>query len=256
MDNKRYLFLIFAFLLLAFAFISGCGKYLSQYNAPTIISRYPELDAVGIGSSESIWLKFSKPMDTAAIASAEDLATKMANASNMTATIKILPGITPELIWSEDNSTLTISKIFFAASPESKVHIVLSKEALADVNGLFLPEKAELWDFTLSGLYVVSRFPALDAVVTNEGMTLEVTFNNPLVPFITLGISIDHGVVTPEPYPPNSYWTNSNMTYNIELNSWEVTSYPATIEISYQAADIYGNNVNGGRFLKYLLISP
>lgn len=255
MKNKIYIFLTFAFLLLTFAFISGCGKYAAQYSAPVIISRYPALGADGIGSAEALWVKFSKRMDTSGT-SFNDLINKIVPALDNKATVLIFPDITPESFWLEDDTRLVIRNIFFVASPEGRVHILASREAFKDMDDLKIPENATLWDYTLSGLNILSRSPSLDAIVTNEAMTLEVTFNNPVSTLEVIGISAIYGLVTPEPSPPDTYWTNSDKTLNIGLNSWEVYGYPATIEVSYRAKDIYGNKVNNGTLLKYILINP
>jgi len=149
MNKNIYLFLTFTLLILTFAVTSGCGKYMAQYSAPTIISRNPVIGAGNVASGEPLWLKFSKTMDTSGT-SFDQFMTKMKFGDNMTATATIYPELTPEASWAENDSKLIITNIFFLGTPTSnEVQIISSKEALMDVNGLYIPENTVLWSYTV-----------------------------------------------------------------------------------------------------------
>jgi len=149
MNNKTYVFLTFALLLFSFTFVSGCGKYVAQYSAPVVISRYPVNGASGIGSHETIWLKFSKSADENNM-NISQLGSKIKWAGDMMATATFEPSLTPEAVWSEDNTKLTIKNVYFTSiEAGARVHITASREAFQDVNGLYLQENANLWNYTL-----------------------------------------------------------------------------------------------------------
>jgi len=96
-----------------------------------------------------LWLKFSKTMDTSGT-SFDQFMTKMKFGDNMTATATIYPELTPETSWAENDSKLIITNIFFLGTPTSnEVQIISSKEALVDVNGLYIPENTVLWSYTV-----------------------------------------------------------------------------------------------------------
>lgn len=248
MKNRTYFLLMTAFCIITFAMISGCGKYAAQYSAPIIISRYPALGADGIGSAEALWVKFSKRMDTSGT-SFNELINKIVPALDNKATIRILAGITPESFWIEDDTKLVITKVFFVASPEGRVHILASREAFKDLDDLKISENATLWDFTLSGLTITNRFPTLDAAdVPNVPSTLEITFNNPVV---TSEFSATPGPLHTAGLPTyyNLYWSNSDRTLSLEVSAWPVN--PAVIDITYEAVDIFGNVVKNGQLIRY-----
>ena len=149
MNNKIYIFLTIVLCLFAFSFIFGCGKYVTQYSAPVIISRYPPIGAALMGSAEVLRVKFSKHMNENNWIS-EEVASKIYAAADSNATPEIFPELTVEAIWSEDNTKLSVYNIFFSGSAANYVvHLVSSKEAFSDVNGLFLPENTTLWSYTL-----------------------------------------------------------------------------------------------------------
>jgi hypothetical protein len=248
MTKKIYLFLTFALCLLAFAVISGCGKYAAQYSAPVIIERYPVAGAGGIGSAETLWLKFSKSMDTNGSSIAE-MINKIKFAADMTAVMTFEPGVTPEVAWSEDNTKLTLTKIFFIADPGNRIHIQSSREAFEDENGQFLTENADLWNFTLSGLNIVDRSPSIEAVISNVPTTIVATFDNPVATgSFAVGTGESHTAGMSIPFPPSYSWTNSDKTLTIENISWEASG---TIDITYEAVDIYGNVVTNGQLFKF-----
>jgi hypothetical protein len=251
MNKKIYFFLTFALCLLTFSFISGCGKYMAQYSPPVIIERYPVAGAGGVGTFETIWVKFSKSMDTSGLTSIESVGSKIKFASDMTATVTFYPYATAEVIWSDDDTKLTFANIFFIANPGNRIHIQTSKEAFQDVNGQYLTENADLWNFTLAGLYVISRFPTIDATVPNIPMTLVATFDNPVVTSgFSAGLGSGHTAGAPIPSVPTITWSNSDKTVNVENISWEA-SPGKVVEITYEAIDIYGNIVTNGQLFKY-----
>ena len=149
MNDKIYIFLIFSFLLFTFSFITGCGKYITQYSAPVIIARHPTNEASGISSNETLWIKFSKSMDENNMGTPE-LFAKVVFASDMTATATFYPDLTCEAVWSDDNTVLTIRNVFFISTEAAaRVHIISSREAFIDTNGLYITEGAKLWNYTL-----------------------------------------------------------------------------------------------------------
>jgi hypothetical protein len=148
MNNKIYIFLIFSFILLTFAFNSGCGKYITQYSAPVIIDRYPANGATGVASGETIWVKFSKTMNENNMTLSE-LGQKMKAATDMTAVATFYPELTPEVTWVEDNTKLVVTNVFFVGTTDDIVHLISSKDAFVDTNGLFLQEDAVLWNYKL-----------------------------------------------------------------------------------------------------------
>lgn len=251
MTKKLYIFLTCALCFLTFSIISGCGKYATQYSAPVIIERYPVAGAGGIGSTEAIWVKFSKSMDTNG-SSIADIANKIKFAADTTATVTFYAYPTPEAVWSEDDSKLTITNFFFIANPGNRIHIQASKEAFQDVNGLYLTENADLWNFTLSGLNIVSRFPTIDAMISNVATTIVATFDNSVATVsFAVGTGEGHtaGMSIP-PLPLLSYsWSDSDKTLSVENISWEAAS--GTVDITYEAVDIYGNVVTNGQLFKY-----
>ena len=250
MNKKIHILFIIAFCVSSFLFIFGCGKYATQYSAPVILARYPAAGAGGIGTTETLWIKFSKSMDPAGISSIDALSTKIKYASDSTATVTTEPGITPEVIWSEDNSRLSIVNMYFTASSGNSIHFQSSKEAFQDVNGLFLPENSDLWTFTLSGLNVVSRYPTIDAVISNIPTTIVATFDNSVVTGSFLAATGEgHTAGKSIPYPPSFTWSNSNKILSISNVSWEAAS--GTVDITYEAVDIYGNVVTNGQLFNY-----
>jgi hypothetical protein len=70
MTKKIYIFLTFALCLFAFAMISGCGKYITQYSAPVIIERYPVSGTGGVGSTETGYLSI---MTVAGVCNEEEI---------------------------------------------------------------------------------------------------------------------------------------------------------------------------------------
>ncbi|MFH1710603.1 MAG: hypothetical protein ABH860_06045 [bacterium] len=150
MTKNTYIFLAFTLCLLTFTFTFGCGKYTVQYSAPVILERSPTSGAGSIESTETLWIKFSKSMDTTGVSSISALATKIKYATDMTATVTFDAGLTPEVVWSDDDTKLTLRNVFFIASPGNKVHFQASREAFQDVSGLYITENAILWSFTLS----------------------------------------------------------------------------------------------------------
>ena len=149
MDNKKYTFLIFAFVMLAFTFVSGCGRYIVQYTAPSVIASSPAMGATGAASNETLTVKFSKAMDISNMDLA-GLVSKVKFAPDMNAVITFDAAVTPEALWSEDNSVLTVTNVRFVSSDAgARVHIIASREAFIDRNGLYLPEDSALWNYTL-----------------------------------------------------------------------------------------------------------
>lgn len=149
MSNKAYISLTFAFLLFTFAFNFGCGKYITQYSAPMIISRYPVNGASGVGSAETLWIKFSKSMDMENT-NLEALLMMVKFANDMTAVATFEPLLTPEAIWSDNSSKLTVKNVIFTSiEAGARVHIMASREAFQDMNGLYLPENTNLFNYTL-----------------------------------------------------------------------------------------------------------
>ena len=145
---------------------------------------------------------------------------------------------------------LTLTNIFFVADPGNRIHIQSSKEAFEDVNGQYITENADLWNFTLSGLNIMSRIPTLDVTVTNSSILHEITFNSPIATYeYFMGPS--HTAGTPEPLMPTIYVSVDNKTITLEVNLWEFDS--STVEVTYEAQDIYGNVVINGQLLKYYL---
>ncbi len=248
MTKKIYILLTFTLCLFAFIMISGCGKYITQYSAPVIISRYPVAGAGGIGTTETLWIKFSKSMDTNG-SSVSDLLSKIKVAADMTATVTFYPDLTPEAVWSESDSRLTVTNLFFVAFPGNRMHIQSSKEAFQDVNGQYLTENADLWDFTLSGLNIVSRRPGIGSVETDGGLTSEVVFNNSVDPGSFLVFTgPDHTAGAPTTY--EGTFSNSNTVLSFEVSNWPGTP-PMVVDITYEAMDIYGNVVLNGQLVKY-----
>jgi hypothetical protein len=249
MTKKIYIFLTFALCLFTFFMISGCGKYITQYSAPVIIERYPVAGTGGIGSSETLWIKFSKSMDTNS-SSIADFINKIKIAPDMTATVTFYPFPSPEATWSEDDSKLTITNVFFVANPGNRIHIQSSKEAFQDVNGQYLTENADLWNFTLSGLNIVDRYPTIDATISNVPTTIVATFDNSVATVsFAVGTGEEHTAGLSIPYPPSYTWTNSDKTLSIENVSWEASS--GTVDVTYEAIDIYGNVVTNGQLFKF-----
>lgn len=249
MTKKIYTFLAFALCLFTFSFILGCGKYITQYSAPVIIERFPVSGIGGIGSSETLWIKFSKSMDTNS-SSISDFINKIKIAPDMTATVTFYPFPSPEATWSEDDSKLTITNVFFVSNPGNRIHIQSSREAFQDVNGLFLTENADLWNFTLSGLNIVDRYPTIDATISNVPTTIVATFDNSVVTVsFAPGTGEGHTAGTPIPSSPTYTWSDSDKTLSIENISWEASS--GTVDITYEAIDIYGNVVTNGQLFKY-----
>ena len=248
MSKNIFLFLTLALLVSTFAVISGCGKYAAQYSAPVILERHPPSGTGGIGTTETLWIKFSKSVDTSGTSSIENMIAKIKYATDMTATVTFCAGLTPEATWSDNDTELTLTNIFFVADPGNRIHIQSSKEAFEDVNGQYITENADLWNFTLSGLNIMSRIPTLDVTVTNLSILHEVTFNNSLATWeYFMGPS--HTAGSPDPLPPIFYISNSNMTITFEVTSWESSS--SVVDITYEAIDIYGNVVKNGQLFMY-----
>jgi hypothetical protein len=252
MNKNVFLFLTFTLLVLTFAVTSGCGKYMAQYSAPVILERYPVLGVGGVGSGETLWVKFSKSMDTSGFSLAE-IGSKIKFPIDMTATATFYPDITPEMTWSDDDTKLTMANFFFIANPGNRVHMQASKEAIQDTNGQYLTENADLFNYTLAGLYVTERYPTIDAIITNIPITIVATFDNSVVTSEFLaGMGPDHTAGSPIPALPSVTWSNSDKTVSIENISWEA-SPGNVVEITYEAMDIYGNIVTNGQLLKYKL---
>ena len=134
MNKNIYIFLTLLLLVSSFAVISGCGKYMAQYSAPVIIERYPALGAGGVGSGETLWVKFSKSMDTSGF-SISEIGSKIKSPIDMTATVEFYPDVTPEMKWSDDDTKLTMKNFFMIANPGNKVHFQTSREAFQDKIG-------------------------------------------------------------------------------------------------------------------------
>ena len=150
MNNRLYIFLIFSFLLLTFSFITGCGKYATQYSAPVIISRYPPLGSGPMATNEVLWVKFSKKMNENNWTGSTEVMQRIYPATNSTATMETLSDVTVEALWSEDNTKLSVYNIFFTGEASNyMVHLLASREAFSDVNGLFLPENTTMWSYTI-----------------------------------------------------------------------------------------------------------
>jgi len=253
MSNKIYILLAFSLVLLTFAAISGCGRYAAQYSAPVVLERYPPAGTGGIGTTETLWVKFSKSMDTSGFSTVE-IWNKIKHATDMTATHEFYPDATPEVIWSDDDTKLTMTNFFFIANPGNRVHFQTSKEAFQDTNGQYITENANLWNFTLSGLNIVSRFPTIDATVTDGGLTSEVVFNNPVDPSSFLVYTgPDHTAGAPTTYEGS--FSNSNITLSFEVSDWPGTP-PVVVDITYEAIDIFGNVVTNGQLVKYTVATP
>ena len=148
MKNRIYIYLIFSLCLLAFAFASGCGKYIEQVAPPVILERFPASGAGPVSTAEALSIKFSKSMDTGQTSPAE-LLNKVKIGFDMTATATFYPTLTPEAAWSESDTKLTITNIFFIPVPGNVVHIISSKESFQDTNGNFLTEGIDLWNYTV-----------------------------------------------------------------------------------------------------------
>jgi hypothetical protein len=250
MNKNIFLLLTFILCVSSFAVISGCGKYAAQYSAPVIIEHYPAVGAGGRGSGETLWVKFSKSMDTSGFSTSE-IGSKIKFPIDMTATATFYPDITPEITWSDDDTVLTMTNFFFIANPGNRVHIQASKEAIQDVNGQYLTENADLWNFTLSGLNIVSREPDINAFVTDGGLTAEVVFNNPVDPSSFLVyIGPNHTAGAPATYEGS--FSNSNTTLSFEVSDWPGVP-PVVVDITYEAIDIFGNVVTNGQLVKYNL---
>jgi hypothetical protein len=151
MKNKIFISLIFSLCILAFAFASGCGKYIAQISPPVILTRSPVLGAGGVASTEALWLKFSKSMDTGGT-SVTEILSKVKIGIDMTATATFDPSLTPEATWSESDTKLTITNVIFVPVPGNVVHIISSKESFQDTNGNFLGEGIDLWNYTLEAI--------------------------------------------------------------------------------------------------------
>jgi len=252
MNKNIFLLLTFTLLISSFAVISGCGKYAAQYSAPVIIERYPAAGAGGRGSGETLWVKFSKSMDTSGFSTSE-IGSKIKFPIDMTATATFYPDITPEIIWSDDDTVLTMTNFFFIANPGNRVHIQASKEAIQDKNGQFLTENADLFNYTLAGLYVTDRYPTIETKVTNTPITIVATFDNPVNTGTFLaGTSESHTAGSWIPASPSITWSNSDRTVSIEDISWEA-SLGNVVDITYEAMDIYGNIVTNGQLFRYKL---
>ncbi len=252
MKKKIYILLIVVFCISSFAFLFGCGKYAAQYSAPVILERFPAEGTGGIGTTETLWIKFSKSMDTTGLNSINAIATNIKFATDNTAMVTFEPGVTPEVVWSEDNSKLTLVNLFFTADSGNRIHIQSSREAFQDVNGLYLTENADLWSFTVSGLNIVSRYPTIDATISNIPTTAVATFDNSVVTAsFLISTGEGHTAGMPIPSPPSFTWSNSDKTLSIENVSWEAAS--GTVNITYEAIDIYGNVVTNGQLFNYNL---
>jgi Bacterial Ig-like domain len=149
MNKRTYMFFTSALLLLTFAFCTGCGKYLTQYSAPYIVSSQPAIGATGIVSTETLWVKFNKSMDGAAI-DVSALGSKLSFPQQMTAVPTFFADTTPEVYWSENATKLTITGVNFISGEGSRVYIVATREGFMDANGLYLPENTVMWDYTLA----------------------------------------------------------------------------------------------------------
>jgi hypothetical protein len=248
MKKKIYILLIVVFCISSLAFIFGCGKYAAQYSAPVILERFPVAGAGGIGTTETLWIKFSKSMDTSGLTSIDALATKIKFATDNTAAVTFVPGTTPEVVWSEGDSKFSLVNLYFTADPGSKIHFQSSREAFQDVNGQFLTENAELWNFTLSGLNVTSRFPPIGATVANSSITHEVIFNNSLATWESF-MGPGHTAGNPTPFPPTIYISADLKTITFEVSSW--ASGSSIVDITYEAQDIFGNVVINGQLFNY-----
>jgi hypothetical protein len=249
MKREIYTLLIVVICISSLAFINGCGKYIAQYSAPVILESFPAAGAGGIGTNETLWVKFSKSMDTTGLTSTDALANRIKFASDNTATVTFEPGITPEVVWSDDDTKLSLVNFFFTAAPGNTIHFQSSREAFQDVNGLFLSENADLWNFTLSGLNIVGRSPTIDAAISNVPITAVATFDDPVVTgSFSVGTGAGHTAGLPIPNPPAFTWSNGNKTLSIVNVSWESTG---TVNITYEAVDIYGNAVTNGQLFRY-----
>ena len=130
-----------------------------------------------------------------------------------------------------------------------------SLEAFQDRNGLYLAESTDLWNFTLSGLCVVSRSPTIDADATipNSPMTLVATFDNSVsTGTFTAGLGISHTAGASIPSSPSIVWSNLNKTVSIGSITWEA-SPGKVVDITYEATDIYGNVTRNGQLFKFNL---
>jgi hypothetical protein len=149
MSDKKDIFLTFALLFFTFTFVPGCGRYITQYSAPTIISRSPAIDATLVSSHEVIWLKFSKIMDINNL-DLSQLQSIIKSADDMNAVITTDAVLTPEAVWVEDNTKLVVTNVIFTSiEGAARVHLIASKEGFGDTNGLFLQENTDLWNYTL-----------------------------------------------------------------------------------------------------------
>ena len=144
---KKHFIIALCAVILAFA--SGCGRYVVQYTAPVVIAMTPAEGTTGVPSNESLVVQFSKSMSTTNMDIAGVIA-RVKYASDMNAVATYDAALTPEAVWSSDNSILTINNMRFVSSDAGAiVHIVASKDAFVDVNGLYLPENTELWNYKL-----------------------------------------------------------------------------------------------------------
>ena len=148
MNKLKYNLIIFAIFIFTFAFVSGCGRYVKQYSAPVVIANSPAMGQTGVASDAALSVTFSKSMNTTNMGW-PDIISKLKYAADMTATATMPAGVTPEVVWSNSDSTVTITNITFVATPDHHVHIVASREAFMDVNGLFIPENTDLWNYNL-----------------------------------------------------------------------------------------------------------
>lgn len=244
-NNKSYVSLIILLCIISILFIFGCGKYMAQYSAPVIIDRYPALGAGGIGSGETLWVKFSKSMDTSGT-SISDIGNKIKFAPTVTATF--YPDVTPEIIWSDDDTKMTMTNFFFIANPGNSVHIQASKEAFQDTNGQYLTENADLLNYTLAGLNITYRSPTIDVTVANSSIIHEITFNNSLAT-LEYFMGPSHTAGTPEPLSPTFHISTDDKTITFEVDSWQHGS--SIVDITYEAMDVFGNVVINGQLLKY-----
>jgi hypothetical protein len=249
MKSKQYLLYILLLSIFSFCFSSGCGRYFSQYSPPVILSRYPALNAGGVGSGETIWVKFSKSIDTAGF-TIGNLFGRVKVADDMTASPELFATPTAEMTWSNSDTQLTISNVFFIANPGNKVHILSSREAFTDTDGQMLTENAILWDYTLSGFNIISRSPTIDATVNDEGLTIEAVFNNP-VDVTTFVIATGESHTAGTPAGITWEWDASNTLLTAEATDWP--NMPGVVDITYGAKDIYGNVVTNGQLVRYNL---
>lgn len=149
MSNRTYLIFIISVSMFTLISMSGCGKYFEQYSSPLILSRYPALGATNVPTNEIIWVKFSKRMDTFGT-TIEALLAKVLFAADNSAQSGLDPSATPEAKWSENNTKLTITNVFFVSTEAAaRVHILATKEGFEDLSGLYIQEHTTLWNYLL-----------------------------------------------------------------------------------------------------------